>query len=358
MNNIEVLDQAFAEVNVINENIKYIAKNLNDLTINKEFEEEGLRLKLSNEAIASLAGLLKIPYSFFKALKKRDIVAWELLTGRLKFVNNKSIVLCYDDSEKEILNIFPGEESYLPIDKAFHSLQLLNEKIEPDFDIKNLQIQKNCIAVDFMSKSADIEILPKDIFKPGFSVVLDHSLITSSIVTFSAERLICSNMATVKQKHYYIYINTETEHTVVDTIYNRYFKKVSSSAIEKLVENIKKMKNINLSLAESEEMYRRLKDIKLKTSDEPAIKDLDTKIPLKTFYDKYGMTKRTNKSHKFRTSARTPLNAYDIYNEVTFQASNNKGVSKEDSLELRILGGSLITRKWDLIDLAPSVTWN
>jgi len=374
---IVLLDQISDEVKEIKSSLVYDKSRLNDLVISEDFKiTSGSKpLVLTGTAIGSLATLLDIPKGFFIRLLKKDLTAWKLLTDRLKEVNDKEIIICSENKNNTAINVFNGESDYLPIDKSFDALYKLGLLMKDGYDMKGARVNYNHISAEFTSNNSATILTTTDVFKTGFSILLDHTLVKPSQVSYLIERLICTNMTYVTQKGYYTYVKNPSKDSVIEETIGKFLDSTKNRMQTDLFGRISNMRNIDLSLAEAETIHAALHkagqskeviEVNGVRESVNVIPNLDKEIPIESYYKRYGvdivtgrgLTDHIKRSHKWKASATVPLRAYDAYNYVTFEASNNKSLSDTDALELKILGGNLITKKYDLVDLAPKVSWN
>jgi len=345
----------------VDKKLKYDHFELKDFRITNEFKNNNGNT-LSVDAISSLATMIGIPKSFFVALHKRDADAWQYLTNKLKEKANGAVLACVDSSTGSILNMFSSKLRTYSANDSLDRLLALDEKYGKIYDKKSIKVTPGNISVDFVRTDKDgyLDLLPGDSYRGGVSVVLSPSLTETPAVSFHLHRVICSNGMTAKSKGFNKNLNLGK--LDINSV-EQAFLKVSAIPLYEIGEFPTIMSKTNLSMREAEFVHNYLNDFtrpsKVDEKKQVCIIDhMDEKLDMKGMYLKYGFVDKPRKSERWKSSAITNFNAYEIFNHITEQATHNTKLDERESLKLKIFGGELFFRKWDQNDIAPKISLN
>lgn len=358
----QVLEKVGEQLKDLGKRYEYTPIKLSKLQIDENFKEVSIGATLEASAVKQLAKILEIPGSFFIDLNKRDRKAWELLTDRLSKVKDSDLILYHDKKEKFLSSIFPAEWKYNTPTENFDTLnQIIEVKIDQGLDLRTAVADVHGLYAEFTTQDA-CEVYSKDVFKRGVGIYLFHSNLQASGADGLLERLVCTNMAYAPSRALKFKIKRES-HKPSEAIFAA-MDKVLAGNFNYLYEKIRALKDTTVSLNEAEIFYSYLskfttveKDKENKDVIVSLFKDIDKNIPMDKIYAKYNLDEHKAPSRKWASTASTPLNAYDLFNYVT-NCGIRENLKQLDSLSLKIKGGEMITRPWDMRVMAPSVNWN
>jgi hypothetical protein len=233
----------------------------------------------------------------------------------------------------------------------------------PALALKCFFTGKQGLSAQLIDTSKDIAIASnlKDLYRLSFTVSNSEELFERTHLSHSIERLVCTNGAVMREKESMFTIpNNQVSQNIVADFYDKMRLLVSRNvSLERFIrEKVDVMVNTEASLREMNMAWNIVDRVADKLSDR--IRDIDTRIPLKWVASKYGIEYPIQKSDQWMSTARTNMNLYDLFNEVTNLASNNTIVSDDEKMAMQIeVGKTFLKKVPDFQDVAPLITtWN
>lgn len=319
---------------------------------------------LSPLAEKQLCKILDIPQRFSETLNNDDDNLWKVMTTRLKDLRSTQIRYSVNEKNRIIHSVNPVETPWIGNAEFIDIVQRVIEKQDNNITLKGIGFGKNdSLTAQFISNHEEASIVQSgmpDLFKIGFDVCNAESLAISTGISYAIERLVCTNRATVTDKEYKrTLVHKGSQQLLVNTFYSEFYKMLTQNiSVEKFIrEKLGSFLNVNASLSEMADAYaigeRCIDNLDVR------VVEFDTLIPLKNIEKRYGIESVYDKSQTWRRTASTPMNLYELYNNVTHIASNAKDLSEEEKVKMQIqIGRSFIGHTPDLLDIAPVMTWN
>jgi len=319
---------------------------------------------LSKLAERQLCGILDIPQKFSETLNNDDDQLWTTMTERLKDLRSTEIRYSVNEKNRIIHSVNHVDTPWIGNAEFIDIVQKVMEKQENNVSLKGIGFGANdTITAQFISNRSEGSITETgmpDLFKLGFDIRNSESLFKQTSIAYAIERLVCTNRATVADNEYRkTLIHKGSQQLLVNTFYNELNLLLSGNiSVEKFIrEKLGSFLNVNASLSELAKAYQ---------IGERCIDNLDTRvitfddlIPLKAIEKRYGIESVSDRSETWQRTASTPVNLYELYNNVTFIASNAKDLSEEEKVNMQIqIGKTFIGHKPDMLDIAPVMNWN
>lgn len=319
---------------------------------------------LTKLAEKQLCKILDIPQKFSETLNNDDDELWNTMTSRLKDLRSTEIRYSVNEKNRIIHSVNPVVTPWIGNIEFLEIVEKVLGKQENQVTLKGIGFGKNdTVTAQFISNREEgsiVEAKIPDLFKIGFDICNSESLASSTSLSYAIERLVCTNRATVTEKEYRkTLIHKGSQQSLVNLFYNEFNNLISKNiSVEKFIrEKLGGFLNVNASLSELASAY----SIGEKVIDnlDTRVLDFDTLIPLKSIEKRYGIESCWDKSQTWLRTASTPINLYELYNNVTFIASNAKDLSEEEKLQMQIqIGKEFIGHKPDMLDIAPIMSWN
>ena len=202
---------------------------------------------------------------------------------------------------------------------------------------------------------------PDDMFKLGIDMSNSELLFKQTNVRGAIHRMVCTNRATMiaKECSWNAKHIGSFENLIVDT-YTGFDQVLSQNVtMEKwLQEKIHRMVNVNASLREVSDAHKILGGFIERAPE--SVNVLDERIPVKEYVEKYGLEFPVKgKNSRWLSTASTPKNLYELYNDATWISSNAEFLTDEEKLESGIaLGKLFLGDEPDLLNIAPKISWN
>lgn len=362
-------------------NIAEVKTAINSAAVKREYfqvELEGVKIlkpdqvdvsgdtyALTKDGTKSLCKLLEVPHKFYEQLNTDDVELWNIMTKRLEELKNKEVRFAVGQSKEQGSFISSFNESrfgWIPNETFVEIIEnILTDNT--NLSLKKFYVSSKGVHASLILNDKEASVLGKigDIFKLGFNLFNSEEIFKNARVSHAIERLVCTNGAVMGEKESgYTMKHTQISQNLVASFYEHMNLLISkNSMLDKYVrEKIDVMTSVNASLRELKMAH----DIGMRTADKlnERVSDFDTNIPLAAIANKYGLELPLNKSEQWLSTARTPINMYDLYNVITDLASNRKEVTDEEKMEMQVMVGKTFLKKSpDLLDIAPLITtWN
>lgn len=335
-------------------------------------EISGEQFALDKKAAIGLCNILGVPKKFYKEINIEDEELWEEINVRkqqrlktkVRFFVNKVLGL----NKRYIKGVSLSEIPWIPDDTFLDMLGYILEKY-PMLKLRGVYLcQRKLVAQMYFEdkvKSPMEKLIvdnQPDLFSLSFDIENSQFVDFRTFVEMGVERMICTNRARSMEKEFTIKLkHSGSSYGLMQDLYNVVDNVINNSDIsfEKfLKEKIKRIINCNASLAELNDAYNIGRSCISDVNDR--LPELIEKIQIEEVVGKYGLEfPIKGKSDRWLTTATTPVNLYQLYNDLTFFASNNKILTADEKVELQVKFGSLFFKKSpDLLDIAPRVNWN
>jgi len=366
MNNSIVIDQIREESAVILDQLanrseqEFKIKNL-------EIADNGLYLNnvpITGNALKKVLGALRVKENFIEYSKKMTSDEWSDLGDRIKNVQGEDklyAVFAKEDGKTEIIDAYGHKSDKKSADDAsykqyFDWVISSLEKTEFEFSLKELHFNQKTdqVNLNLLNKSREFDAFGTgvDLWKPGNNFRFNG--LSFNYAPFF-ERLSCSNGA-VAQKFGFgsdISRNTFNNNKIQRTIEKAILEE-DSNMMETLKKSIHHLKNNNVSLGE---FYYYRKQLESKNQEGEYDGILAKYFNDAIFYDMYGENIKS-KSQKWLATANSGINAYDMFNSITYLGSHPDEVKIDhnDRVDLQIAATRLLFKKsLDLEDVASPV---
>jgi|SRR5581483_4739314 len=309
--------------------------------------------KLDITSIEDLCKLLDVPVRFQKRVASISAYLWVEIAAKLQVAHNHDVRVYFKgDTIKSIVHVDSPDVSNGQMLDA-----LLNNPVIQNLDVTRYSIDDDGILVTFTDPARDFSTgswsdLGNDIFRVGISFQGNQLGHNRPRLTEGVERLICTNMTYMMMRRHSYALNVKRRSLDV-LLEERFGTWSQNNTIINLVnDRVNLLKNTSASYLEVETVFYSLASL-IDDSECALVPDLYDRIPVHSIAMAYGGEHPLKRSNKFKATAKTPINLYDLYNHLTDVGSNNKKLSTEDSLSLGILGGKFLMKTPDLVDVAP-----
>jgi len=329
-------------------------------------EIDGEKLAISTNGQRSLCNLLGIPNRFNKELHHDDKDFWSIVVNKLEELKETNVRFSIG-TVKEKKKVYSFVDAQLPwIDnKTF--LQMIEHYAANKnvlLDLKDVLISQEKIVGQFIisDKSAPLIEGADDIFKLALDIVNSEINSCKSSGQLGLERMVCSNRAIKKEKSYRISMNLkQSSEDLINNFYEGINKLLFMNiSVERyLRERVSQFLNIKASVHEVESAYKI--GTNCATMIPTRLADFDELIPLKKICDSYGLQFpiKKQRSEKWKSTASTPIDLYDLFNNLTYIASNAKNLTDEEKMDMQIaIGNTFLGKTPDMLDVAPTINWN
>lgn len=336
---------------------RYEVDTLSKVRLSPQLREasiNGSTFKMSKRALYQLCGILGISFHFAMLLSEKMPDIWTQVNERIVQESSKLVTIKIKD--EEILGLFIPKDTYFTLRSFLGIVDRVYEAMTEQFGVDNMLVDVND------ESSTAYLYTPKqfspfqndftDIFKYGVGFSVSTLEMYSPSVSESILRLICSNMT-------YSPVNTGTRFKSRDA--DRIVASVGNilsedSRMTKYNYMLQGLKRKVLSYREAEEVHTRLTHIRDSEGNE--LENLSTGIDLPEIADTYGYSSLDSvpSSLAWKSTARTPISAYNAVNQLTCVGSHYESLSERTRLDTLIYAGNLMFRKkWDLDQIAPQV---
>lgn len=331
-------------------------------------EVSGNKYSVTASGVKSLCTILGIPPAFYKALHSEDEQLWEHLTSRIE--ENRNINTRFSTRKGNITDSIIGfNKASAPwiSNEAFLDIVAYELQHHPELELKAFRLWDSGAEAQLVFKDKEISILAKatDIFKLGLSMFNSEIVDFRTGARFSLERMFCSNRASMVEKEIqWLATHRGSSENLIQYFYSNLNNMIQRSdiSLEKFIrERVDVMTQVNASLKELETAY----ELGLTLIDRlpDRMSDYDRRIPLKEVAKRYNLEYpiAKKKSDKWKSTASTPVKLYDLYNEITWIASNAPELQDFERFSMEIeIGKAFLSQQRlpDGLDIAPIVSWN
>ncbi len=336
----------------------YVTAELSDIRLGSTVGEmalDGREYKLSQGAVYRMCRILGVPYSFAMALSERMPDIWRELSSRITSESNKQVTFKVERDSSKVIGLFPARDDYVSIQMFLSITEMLYKKISGFPGITNMLVD-----IDDESSSAffytprefsPIQTNGSDLFRYGIGFSASSLEYYSPSISESLFRLICSNM-TYAPSHGGVTFRNRDHGRILNTAHfvlrehdriSRY-PQILSSLIEK-----------RLSYGEVEHACSYVDKLR-DSGGERLVPDLERRIPLSRIARAYGYENldAVPNSPSWKSSARTPITPYEVFNHLTQIGSHYTHIPEKERLNVLINAGHLMFKEsWDLEELAP-----
>jgi hypothetical protein len=329
-------------------------------------EYGGQEMGLTSFGQRSLCKLLEIPNNFSTRLHADSESLWSEMTRRIEDLREQEIRVSTVVSESGKLlveAINPSTLGWISNEEFFKMIEFWTDFQMVKLSLKGVAIDNfgNCTAqFNFLENEGKILNNPSDIFRLGLTLSNSETVRFRSNIGLALERMICMNRAMAPDKSYSIMCkHSKGSQRLMEDMWADTQKIVRSNiSVQKFIEErIHRMIGVTASVRELEQTLVMLS--KAVQNIEMVVPDLDTRIPAKKVTAAYGVDFSTKSEH-WKSTASTPIEMYNLYNEVTWIGSNT-GLGREAQEELEVKIGSMFLsddKAPDMLDVAPIRTWN
>ena len=337
------------------------------ITATNEVEIEGKTYPLTSFGQRSLCKLLEIPERFYSQLNADDEELWQYMVSQLGQLKNIDIRFSLGNLPNGKKDIHAFNKSITPWISNESFLEIVDYYIKhtkTPVELTGAFIRDNALTLqtNVIGKEAAIATDLKDIFKLGMNFCNSEIVMFRSYIEHCLNRVVCTNHACIPQKDFVIKMNhTGSSEALIQNFYHGVNRLLGMNlSIERFLnETVNTFKSTNASLAEVESAY----SIGVKCAERlpDRMANYDSRIPLNRFVSKYGIEDLKSKSNKWKATATTPMNLYDLYNEITDIASNTIDLTDDEKFSMQVGIGNAFLKEGkvpDLIDVAPNVNWN
>ncbi|MEQ9617736.1 MAG: hypothetical protein RIG61_01000 [Deltaproteobacteria bacterium] len=341
----------------------YVHARLSDIVPTSEIGKIALDFReyiLSERAASQLCRVLRVPYYFACSMSSQMPDLWKELSGRITTGSQKEITFKVDDESLTVIGLFPRRSSFISLRRFLEITDDIYRKVHEEAGVENMVVD-----IDDVSSSAffytpvtfcPIEAKSEDLFRYGIGFSASSLEMYAPSISESLLRLICTNMtyAPTYGGMHFKSRNVERILNAVDLILDE------PERISRYPEALSALTEKRLSYRELENSYSYI--ARLKDEDgEILVPDLERRIPITRVAIAYGYEnpEAIPASLSWKSSARTPINAYEVFNHLTEIGSHYTHIPEKDRLNLLIHAGGLMFKKnWDLDNLAPQVDFS
>jgi hypothetical protein len=331
-------------------------------------EFSGQEFPLTTNGQRSLCKLLEIPNNFNTRLHSDSTSLWEEMVKKLEILREQPIRVSLVKSEipngKQLIESFnPAELGWIDTEQFLNMVDFWLDFAPVKLSLKHVYMDSygNSMA-QFTFPNVEGTILsdPTDIFRLGLTLTNSETVHTRSSIGLAVERMVCTNRAMAPDKDYVVMCkHTKGSQRLIEDLWSSTQQLVMANvSIQKFIEErVNRLVGVKASVRELEAMSLMLKktipDISL------LVPDVETRIPIESVAAKYGVDFSTKSDH-WKSTASTPVDMYELYNQVTWIGSNTE-LHKEVREELEIKIGSTFLsadKAPDMLDVAPARNWN
>ena len=353
------------EVRNLNDSLdeSYVHARLSDIVPTSEIGKIALNFReyiLSERAASQLCRVLGVPYYFARSMSSQMPDLWKELTGRITTVSQKEITFKVDDKSFTVIGLFPRRSGFISLRKFLEITEDIYRKVSDEAGVENMVVD-----VDDVSSSAffytpgtfsPIKSENEDLFRYGIGFSASSLEMYAPSISESLLRLICTNM-TYAPAHGGVSFKSRNVERILNAV----------GLILEEPERISRYTEFLSSLTEKSLSYRELESFysyvaRLKDDDgEILVSDLERRIPLTLVAKAYGYEnpEAVPATLSWKSSARTPVTAYQVFNHLTEIGSHYTHIPEKERLNLLIQAGALMFKKnWDLDNLAPRIDFS
>ena len=330
--------------------------------------ENGVTLRgtpLKGQALAKVLNTLRVKKNFTDMVHKMPPEDWSQVSYKLKKAegeirlhgaitgegDDRQITWAYDVNETK-----KRSHDQINYQNYFEWMVQSLSETEKEYSLKDFHYNAKGDVFNLTLLEEDAQL---DVFGTGLDLWKSGQRFTFSGLYYNYapffERMVCSNGNVARQygKAADIskqrYNNARIEESIRKSIIER------NSEIPILLNNaVTHLKDNNASLAE---FYAYKNFFDSRNADGKYDRILSQYFNEKPFYQAYGVNIK-EKSNKWRSTANSGINAYDLFNHLTYLASHPNEIimDHEDRLKLQITASDLLFKKeLDLEDIATSI---
>lgn len=353
------------EVGNLNDSLdeSYVHARLSDIVPTSEIGKIALNFReyvLSDKASGQLCRILGVPYYFARSMSSQMPDLWKELSGRITTGSQKEITFKVDDKSFEVIGLFPRRGDFISLRKFLSITEELYGKVSETSGVENMVVDVN----DFSSSAffytpdtfSPIKSESEDLFRYGIGFSASSLEMYSPSISESLLRLVCTNM-TYAPAHGGMSFKSRSIERILNAVGMMLDEPERISRYPEALSSLTEKKLSYRELENSYSFIARLKD----DDKETLVADLDRRIPLSHVARVYGYenSEAVPATLSWKSSARTPVTAYRVFNHLTEIGSHYTHIPERDRLHLLIHAGELMFKKnWDLDNLAPQVDFS
>jgi len=327
---------------------------------------DGTELDLDKRAKGQLCKILEIPAKFYTDLHSKDVDIWSMMVKKLEQIGNKSIRFSLGkmiDSDKQgVFSFNPSDSAWIANEEFLNIAQWILDNSQAK--LERVSVWGSILNIEFtfpLTNSVLVEsAMINDIFTYGINLKNDQDLHSVTQVRGAIERLVCTNRAVMSEKGYTEHcqhIGTSSR-SLINEVYKILNKKIKSpNPIDGFIQRqLKPMTECNASLNELKASWDVINYIEPSLNEDLKINEL---VPYTKTLKAYNLEDTDDKSKMWMSTASTPIKMYDLYNNMTWIASNHGFIDVEKKLATQIkLGKLFLHDSPNMLDLAPQMNWN
>ena len=291
--------------------------------------------------------------NFEQSLQKASRESWkEIMQAVQKVSKTKRTIVHINKETSEILGVSGDKGKCTALSTVTKIEELANTN--NGWDIREGRINNDGVHVVFGINES--KYVPEggtkkhDIFRN--TLFVDHKFGCQPWIGAGLERMWCTNLCYRNETEVWQYILERIPVYVAAQNVLRTIGKI----------DVTQMQKVNASFNELSLAYNKAEfanEEANKSGRPPVLSDaqLSEMFPLKEVAYKYKINPKKMPPSLWTQTASTPVKAYDLYNNITDLASNVEGLSMKSAMNLRVFGGGLLTRNWDLAQVAPAMSW-
>ena len=273
---------------------------------------------------------------------------WKQISDRLLSNSSMPVTVKIDPERQEIVGLFQERDDVISLKRFLHIADLMYDAIKDFSGVANMIVDvshESSTAFFFMPN--DFSPIRKDftdVFRYGIGFSSSSVELYPPSISESLYRLICTNL-TYAPAYSGKRFRTRKEENILNAVGVLLEDPGRVGHYSKILEGLY---NITLSYREAEEVYKIIASVE-------GI-DPEVHIPLTKIAGCYRYTRIENvpNSPSWKSSARTPISAYEAINQLTAIGSNENTADNKTKLDLLMYAGKLmLKKKWDLNYLAP-----
>ncbi len=315
--------------------------------------------ELEGRAKSKILSTLKVKKNFSDYAKAMDLHDWLSVSNKIKTSQQETVLIAQYDDAGKIVNIHNKNlNKKRPDDLRLRNYvdMICDELAQSDqtYQLNSLGFmpETHRFDISLLNPSIDIDIFGngKDIWHAGNSFTFNE-LGFKTMPFF--ERLVCSNG--MRSRNYGFGANVHQSRFNVAKIADEIRKAINSDItlhMEMISLASQHLNSNNASIAE----FERFRNFFVKKSeDNPSyFKIIEKYFNDQPMYKAYGEN-IAEKSNKWKSTANSGINAYDLFNLQTWIASheNESGITPSDAIELQIAASNFFFKNnLDLEDIA------
>jgi len=339
----EYLDVLISECKFVNDEGKLQITN-NDRVIHS----------CDNSRNELMKGLVSGLPQFELNLLKKSPTDWiEVLEKVQRLNSDKLMTFLLNKKTDSLIHVVPTTwvktTAHQVLDKVDEFLD-----VDKEFELRSGEVGHDRIDVHVThTRNFAMDKAPEDDLFRQHGFFFSHEFGSRPSIGAALERMVCGNGMRRVESGSSAYLGMSE---AVAPQVHRIYSKLPTPSVHRML-------GICGSFREVRDSYQRIKNIvdeAINTHAESPVSEakLDELIPFKMVASKYGIDPGDRKPDIWGMTAETPIKAYDLFNAITWVASNCKNLNSRKSAELMVHGGSLMVRDWDLSNIAPKINWN